>query len=186
MNTERINILLNKYWDCETSVSEEKELQDFFAFGNVPAEFQDFVPLFSYKNASQNETLGVDFDSRLENALSQKSKEKKYVTIKIFEPFLRIAASIIIIAGIGIALFGIAKQKNQIFAETYNDPNMALEKATFALEKLSSALQLSEEASIESLKQLQDFDLNWAILDSLSSEIPFHEVEKNDVENGNL
>ena len=32
MNNERIYTLLEKYWNCETSVSEEQELQAFFNF----------------------------------------------------------------------------------------------------------------------------------------------------------
>ena len=47
MKSEKIDYLLEKYWDCETSVEEEKELQAFFLGGDVPAQFQQYIPLFS-------------------------------------------------------------------------------------------------------------------------------------------
>ncbi|WP_436416179.1 hypothetical protein [Petrimonas sp.] len=187
MNNERIYTLLEKYWNCETSVSEEQELQAFFNFGNVPADLLQFVPVFAYKQKQQTISLSDDFDRKLEASIRKADRQKQYITIKIFEPFLRIAASIILIAGIGISVYFFAKQNNQVFAETYNDPNAALEQATSALEKLSLALQATEEASFKSLEQLDNLNLDWSEIDSLSSEIPLYKPDlNNNIELENL
>ncbi|MDO5523298.1 MAG: hypothetical protein Q4G48_04550 [Bacteroidia bacterium] len=187
MNTERIHNLLEKYWNCETSVGEEQELQEFFNFGQVPGNLQPYVPIFAYKQQQQALVPGDDFDKKLEASLRNAEKQQKYITIKIFEPLLRIAASIILIAGIGISVYFFAKQNNQVFAETYNDPGAALQEATSALEKLSTALQSTEKASIKSLEQLENLDLNWSEIDSLSSEIPLYNPDLNNtIETENL
>ena len=187
MNNERIYTLLEKYWNCETSVSEERELQAFFNFGNVPADLLQFVPVFAYKQKQQTISLSDDFDRKLEASIRKADRQKQYITIKIFGPFLRIAASIILIAGIGISVYFFAKQNNQVFAETYNDPNAALEQATSALEKLSLALQATEEASFKSLEQLDNLNLDWSEIDSLSSEIPLYKPDlNNNIELENL
>lgn len=179
MNIERIHTLLEKYWNCETSVSEEQELQAFFNFGDIPADLLQFVPVFAYKQKQQAIALSDDFDKKLEASIREADKQKQYITIKIFEPFLRIVASIILILGIGISVYFFAKQNNQVFAETYNDPSAALEQATSALQKLSIALQSTEEASLKSLEQLDNLNLDWSEIDSLSSEIPLYNPDLN-------
>lgn len=179
MDIDRIHTLLEKYWNCETSVSEEQELQEFFNFGDVPADLQQFVPVFAYKQNQQSISLSDDFERKLEASIRKADRQKQYITIKIFEPFLRIAASVILIAGIGISIYFFARQNNQVFAETFNDPGAALEQATSALEKLSIALQTTEEASLKSLEQLDNLNLDWSEIDSLSSEIPLYNPDLN-------
>lgn len=171
---ERIYGLLEKYWNCETSVSEERELQAFFNSENIPDDMQPFAPLFVYRQNQQAVALSSDFEKNLEESIRKTTIREKYITIKIFEPFLRIAASVVLIAGIGISAYFFVKHSNQVFAETYNDPNAAMQQATLALEKLSEALQVTEEASIKSLEQLENLDLNWSEIDSLSSVIPLY------------
>ncbi|MDO5665785.1 MAG: hypothetical protein Q4G63_11090 [Bacteroidia bacterium] len=187
MNIEQIHTLLEKYWNCETSVSEEQELQEFFNSANVPEALLQFAPMFAYKQNQQTIALSNDFEKKLETSIRKVDKQKQYITIKIFEPFLRIAASIILIAGIGISVYFFAKQNNQVFAETYNDPNAAIKQATSALETLSMALQSTEEASLKSLEQLDNLNLNWSEIDSLSSEIPLYNPDlNNNIEPENL
>jgi len=62
----------------------------------------------------------------------------------------------------------IGKNDKTYFAETYSDPNAAMEHAAFALDKLSEALQKGEEASIESIQELNKVDLDWEMLDSIT------------------
>lgn len=49
----RINELLNKYWEAETSPEEEKELREYFYQGNVAPQHEPFSPLFSYFQQQQ-------------------------------------------------------------------------------------------------------------------------------------
>ena len=48
MDSKRINELLSKYWNCETSLEEEAELREHFKASNIPDELKETAPLFQY------------------------------------------------------------------------------------------------------------------------------------------
>jgi hypothetical protein len=48
MNLHEIEKLLEKYFEGETSLSEEKKLRDFFASGNVPVRWKNLEGYFSF------------------------------------------------------------------------------------------------------------------------------------------
>jgi hypothetical protein len=56
-----IDLLLERYWECETSVAEESELKAYFASGEVDPKHVEFAPLFGYFVAqSQIQYSGPD------------------------------------------------------------------------------------------------------------------------------
>lgn len=172
MDNSYIYILLDKYWKCETNADEENQLHDYFSNENIPQDLQKFIPLFSYKNSMKTNCLSPDFDYNLQKAiLSSKKKTKKYIIIKIFAPALRIAVSAVLVAAMGLGIYFIAKANNKTyFAETYNDPKPAIKQATFALDKLSEALNAGEKASKETLQYINDMEIDWISIDSLMQE----------------
>ncbi len=167
-----ISTLLQKYWDCETSLAEEQELRDFFSRNNLPAAWQPYAPLFTYTREEQSISLSEGFDDRLRAAMEKETdREKNYITIRIFAPLLRVAASLLLIVGLGISIFFITrKNNNPWFVETYGDPNIAIKDATYALEKISLALQTTEEASLQTIREIEDLHIDWSALDSLVTE----------------
>jgi len=42
---EYIDRLLQRYWNCETTVAEEQELRDFFSQEDLPEAYQPYAPL---------------------------------------------------------------------------------------------------------------------------------------------
>lgn len=171
---EEIHIqdLLKRYWDCQTTLAEEQELRDFFSSDHLPTSWQHYAPLFSYIRDEQSVALSEDFDERLKVAMEQEKKgNQKYITIRIFTPLLRIAASLLLIVGMGISIFFITRQNNKPwFVETYDDPHAAIKDATYALQVLSHALQTTEEASLQTIRVIDDLNINWMALDSLMAE----------------
>ncbi len=153
MNSEKINSLLEKYWNCETSVQEEKELQ-----------IKD----------EQSISLSDGFSERLQNAFGVEGEGKeRYITIRIFRPLLRIAVSVLLVVGMGVSFYFISKQDNRPqFVETFEDPNAAMQHAAYALEKLSHALRKSETASVETIQFIDDLDIDWIAIDSLNKDNP--------------
>lgn len=62
-----------------------------------------------------------------------------------------------------------------------------MQQATLALDKLSRAIQATEEASLKSLEQLDNLELDWSEIDSLSTEIvPIDPDFNKDVKPGRL
>ncbi len=169
MQNEYIDRLLQRYWNCETTVAEEQELRDFFSREDLPEAWQPYAPLFHYVRDEQAVTLSDGFEERLKAAMDKETEDtQKYITIRIFAPLLRVAASVLLIVGLGASIFFITRQNNKpTFMETYGDPNAALKDATYALEMLSQALQTTEEASLQTIRVIDDLDIDWSALDSI-------------------
>lgn len=169
--TDSINYiytLLNKYWQCETSLEEEKQLRDFFSEADIPGEMKQYAPLFTYLNEEHLIIPGDDFDEKLMSTIQQTKRERKYITIRIFAPLLKVVASILLIMGVGVSVFFISKQSNKPhFSETYHDPNIAIKDATHALTMVYNAFQTSEEASLQAIRHIEGLDINWTQIDSL-------------------
>ena len=65
MDYKDIEQLLERYWQCETSVEEEATLRDFFSKEEVPAHLLRYKNLFVYQQVQQEVGLGEDFDARI-------------------------------------------------------------------------------------------------------------------------
>lgn len=174
IDIEKVNHYLEKYWNCETSVEEEEELRDFFLQDEIPESLRQYRPLFSYIASEQLVTPSKEFNDRWGSVPSETEDDGRYVTIRIFKPLLRIAVSVVLLIGVGISFYFISKEDNRPhFVETFEDPNAAMEQATFALEKLSSALQKSEAASVEAIQFIDELDIDWTAIDSLNRVLPW-------------
>ena len=168
---EDIKVLLDKYWECQTNIEEENILHQFFTSeNNIPEDLLKYKSIFDYKEQEKSQKVSDNFLVSLNNKLENvKKEEKKYITVRIFLPAIRVAASLLLIFGIGFGIYNVATSTKPIFAETYNDPNAAIDDATFALDKLSEALNRGEEASKENLKMIDSMDIDWEALDSIAS-----------------
>ena len=60
MNTQRIEQLLHRYWEAETTVDEERQLRQFFNSNDVPQHLMRYKDLFDYEEFLQNEHLDSD------------------------------------------------------------------------------------------------------------------------------
>ena len=66
MDYKYIEQLLERYWQCETTLQEEAILHSFFSQEDVPAELQQYTALFATQQPE--EALGDDFDARIRAA----------------------------------------------------------------------------------------------------------------------
>ena len=103
MDYKYIEQLLERYWQCETTLQEEAILRSFFSQDNVPAQLQQYKALFTLQQEEQ--TLGDDFDSRILAMVGQEDKPKaKVVSITSrLMPLFRAAAVVAIILTLGNA-----------------------------------------------------------------------------------
>ena len=65
MDYKYIEQLLERYWQCETSLEEESELRAFFSKGEIPAHLLQYRDLFVYQQVQRETGLGEDFDARI-------------------------------------------------------------------------------------------------------------------------
>ena len=100
MDYKYIKQLLERYWECETTLQEEAILRSFFSQEDVPAEFQQYKALFTYE-LQKEEVLGEDFDARI---LEKIQPTAKTVTLTSrLMPLFKAAAIVAIILTLGNA-----------------------------------------------------------------------------------
>ena len=76
MDLSRINLLLERYWNCVTTVEEEDELRSFFNDNDVPEELKEAASLFKYFELQRSATLDDKFNKEV---ISKIEREKKPV-----------------------------------------------------------------------------------------------------------
>lgn len=100
MDYKYIKQLLERYWECETTLQEEAILRSFFSQEDVPAEFQQYKALFTYE-LQKEEVLGEDFEARI---LEKIQPTAKTVTLTSrLMPLFKAAAIVAIVLTLGNA-----------------------------------------------------------------------------------
>ena len=142
MDSEKIDELLNKYWNCETSLEEEQQLQTYFRDSSVPDSLKETANLFRYFEEQKQKSLAdVSFDKEVIRKISPKGK----ATSLLFNS-MRIAAGIIVLmVAVWLVRMEVRKTVPAEMTDTYNDPRMAFEETKKALMMISKSFSTAEE-----------------------------------------
>ncbi len=128
MESQRINILLQKYFDAETSLAEENELITYFTSGEVEESLKMYVPLFSgMKELLADET--PDLSEELMNHILESEHTEKVKYRWMWQMVTGVAASVILV----MLAVNYYTGKNQ-WKDTYSDPQQAYAEASKTLE----------------------------------------------------
>ena len=65
MDYKYIEQLLERYWNCETTLEEEDILRTFFSQKEVPAHLLRYRSLFTYEQTIKKARLSDDFDEKI-------------------------------------------------------------------------------------------------------------------------
>lgn len=144
MDSKQLEQLLEKYWNCETSLEEEKQLREYFR-GSVPENLKDTADLFHYFEAQQKQAVeGTDFDSVVRKKIKQQKPEGKSVSM-IFN-FARIAAGLLVVI---TATYFVRQEVRKAYppeiVDTYSDPKLALEETKKALMMISKGFNKAQK-----------------------------------------
>lgn len=132
----KIEQLLEKYWKCETSLEEEKELKDYFNGNDVPEDLKETAILFKY--FAEQKKLGVskiDFDKTLR--AKAVPVEKGRVIRMIFTTAKIAAGVLVLVAAAYLVRQEIRKSYPEEVVDTYSDPQLAFEETKKALMMIS-------------------------------------------------
>ena len=139
MELGKIQKLLTRYFEGETTLSEEKKLQKYFSQKDIHPSVQQHTYLFKYfKNQRQQTTKTVLF---------------KKPKLKTERQWIGIAASIALIAGLFIGAQFLKDKKTEDLG-TYEDPEIALAKTKEALQMISYYMN----EGTEDLKYLHEIE----------------------------
>jgi hypothetical protein len=100
MNTTEIKILLDKYYEGETTLDEEKILRRYFTSGNVDQELAEYAPLFGYQASEAKVQPSENLDAKLTATVSKGRKIAFYNQRNFWIYFSGIAASLLFIASL--------------------------------------------------------------------------------------
>ena len=111
MDYKYIEQLMERYWNAETTLEEERILRAFFSQDNLPAEMEQWRPLFAPEQ--EMPTLSDNFDARILAMIEDEKSDKdaplavKAQEVKLTQrlmPLFKAAAVVAIILTLGGAL----------------------------------------------------------------------------------
>lgn len=149
MELTKIESILEKYFQGETTIAEENQLKEYFSSPDVAQHLEQYKPMFGYFSQAKEQK------STYEMPLIPKSRiKKRNVT------WLSIAASVVVLLGIGGTYLYVSGQ-NSTIAEapqtelgTYENPEEALKATQKALALLSNNVNVG----IESVQYIKEYE----------------------------
>ena len=139
MEFYKIEHLLEKYFEGQTTVVDEKELQTYFSSPDVAQHLEQYRSIFQFFTLEKNLV-------RPKKA-APKSKNRLVV-------WLSVAASTAVFLGIGTFVFQNYNADNDSSFGTYNNPEMAFQETQKALNLLSTNVNVG----VQSVQYIQEFD----------------------------
>ncbi|HET9487696.1 MAG TPA: hypothetical protein VFO54_09685 [Chryseosolibacter sp.] len=145
MDSEKIDGLLNKYWNCETSLEEEQQLKSYFRNSAIPEQYKETAALFRHFEEQKEKSLtDASFDRGVIRKIQASKKGK--VSILLYNS-MRIAAGIIVLV---LAVWLVRMEvretiRTEEIADTYSDPKVAFEETKKALMMISRSFGTAEE-----------------------------------------
>lgn len=145
MEYTKIEILVEKYFQGETSIAEEKELTNYFSSPNVAQHLEQYKPLFGYFSLAKEQKTKHE----IPQFLSKSNKKRSFVWVSL-------AASVVVLLGIGTYVYtnndDLANENQKL--GTYDDPQVAFRETQKALAMLSGHVN----TGIESVQLIQEYD----------------------------
>ena len=130
MDYKYIEQLLERYWNCQTTLEEEEILRAFFNQEDIPARLLRYKSLFVYEHQSvAEETLSDNFDEKM---LAMVGEDRKALRIGILErltPLLRAAAIVCFFITIGAIVehsISYQEQRENIAINTNDEDSVSL------------------------------------------------------------
>ena len=123
MELDRVEDLLARYFEAETTIAEEKKLKEYFARPDVAAHLEQYRPMFGYLNSAKSER----FTGKVP------LKKSTGVSLKRLYPWLSVAAVMVLMVG---TYFG---------KDYYDQQQLEKQKAEYAYQETRKALAMLAE-----------------------------------------
>lgn len=143
MELNKIENILEKYFQGETSIAEENQLKEYFSSSNVAQHLEQYKPMFGYFSQvkEQKSTQEIPLKSNKRNVA-----------------WLSIAASVVVLLSVGTYFYVSEKNTPPVVAQselgTYDDPEEALAATQKALALLSNNVNVG----IESVHYINEYE----------------------------
>jgi hypothetical protein len=153
MELYKVEALLEKYFDGETSIAEEKELQGYFSTHHVAPHLEKYTALFNHFTVAKEQQFKQEIpflEIQKDESTNQKQNQKRNLA------WISIAASVVVLMGIGTYVFyNWEPVNNSKDLGTYDDPEVAFKETQKALSLLSKNVNVG----IESVKYVEEYQI---------------------------
>ncbi len=148
MDSKRIDLLLERYWNCVSTQKEEAEIKAFFNSSNtIPAHLESTAPLFQYfSHEADVKRLDAAFDNALLAQLKNSSQPKRKVRKleQTFQNYMKVAAAVALIIATSFVVRMEVWQGNKpallLVEDTYKNPEEAYAETKKALLLIASKM----------------------------------------------
>jgi hypothetical protein len=138
MELDRIENLLEKYFEGETSIAEENELKVYFSTDDVAQHLEQYKAMFGYFSMAKEQK----FEKKLPFNVTRKNVA-----------WLSVAASVVVLLGM-FTFYNYNMNQDQDLG-TYDDPQKAFEETQKALNLLSKNVNVGVQ-SMEYVNEYQE------------------------------
>ena len=143
MEFNKIEDILEKYFQGDTTIAEENQLKEYFSSPDVAQHLEQYKPMFGYFSQVK--------EQKSTQTIPLKTKKRKVA-------WLSIAASAVVLLGIGTYFYTSEKNATPVTAQselgTYDDPEEALAATQKALALLSNNVNVG----IESVQYIKEYE----------------------------
>jgi len=176
MESDQIRLLLAKYFEGNTTLEEESQLQDYFTTFAIDEEFLPFRKQFDiFRSGSYYPNVPSELESRILVNIDKYEAQSHPPKKTFFVSRLLIAASIALVIAFSGILF--IKNQNSSLKDTYSDPQLAYletqkallfvsQKMNKGIEPLSNISKINSGA--EQLKNIEKMDKSLEMLNFVS------------------
>lgn len=154
MDYKYIHQLLDRYFDALTSADEESVLRAFFRQKELPADLEQYRPVFA--DDLEDIELSHDFDDRILALIEPKTAPVITFRQRLM-PLMRAAAAVIVIVMVGnVARLTMPQPAEQPTmtasqSDTYIDPDVAYDKVRDALHLVSEAMNQADSINNDTI-----------------------------------
>ena len=150
MDSKEIGQLLEKYWNCETSLEEEQVLRSYFNGPTVPDQLKDAAELFRFFENERQRSLTAEFDHDMMRSVKKTEQKTKVISMVRWVQVARIAAGVLVVVAAGYFVRNEvmkSKEQSQAITDTFSDPKDALEETKKALMLISKSFGKAREGA---------------------------------------
>jgi hypothetical protein len=146
MDSNKLEELVKKYWDCETSLEEEQQLREYFREEHIPEPWRETAALFRYFDEQKTKTVEPQFDEMVVNRIKEMPARHKGKVVKWVAASLRIAAGVaVLLAAIYFVRQELREDQAVAVEDTFDDPQQAFEETKKALLMISKGFGRAEQ-----------------------------------------
>jgi hypothetical protein len=140
MALDRIEQLLEKYFEAETSIAEENELKGYFTSPDVAQHLEQYKSIFGYAVQAKQEQFSATIP-----LITTKRKSVVWISV---------AASVVVLLGVSVFTYHHYNQPKSNDLGTYDDPEIAYRETQKALALISKHVN----TGIGSMNYLNEYE----------------------------